>query len=89
MIRSKNHVADSILDMGDDFRLPDPNLLSHARVLYENIPPNSGLTVVVGASHFVGVVTQIITRAIGDRAHFICIDTTEEAQVLISQRRAK
>src|SRR4030067_825668 len=89
MVRSKNYVVDAIMVLGDDFKPPDPNLLTHARALYSDIPPNNGVTVVVGASHFVQTVIRIITRAVGNKAHFACANAVEEARALIVQRRAK
>lgn len=89
MARSKGHVVDAIIVMGDDFKPPDANLLTHARSLYADIPPNTGMTVVVGASRFVKAVIGIITGAVGNKAHPACVNTIEEARALIVQRRKK
>ena len=89
MARSKKYVVDTIIVMGEGFRPPDANLLTHARSLYADIPPNTGLTVVVGANHFVKAVIGIITGAVGNKAHPACVATIEEARILIEQQRKK
>ncbi|MBN1312215.1 MAG: hypothetical protein JXB30_12420 [Anaerolineae bacterium] len=89
MVRSKEYVVHGIIVLGEDFRLPDASLLTQARSLYGNIPQNNGTTVVVGATHFIATVARILTRALGDRAHFAYANTVEEARALIDQRRAQ
>jgi hypothetical protein len=88
-IREKGYVVDTIYQLPGRIRLPGGSILSRLREVYATDPENSGMVVVIGASHLIETFVGVITAAMGGASRFRFVSSMDDALAEIEQARAK
>jgi hypothetical protein len=91
MMQSVSHTVDWISDLRASPNMPGENASSHVQALFNQMPPNAGMNVVVTrqASLFTISLLTSLVRIIGWNRGFAMATSMDQARELIQQRHSR
>jgi hypothetical protein len=91
MMQSVNHTVDWISDLRANPNMPGDNASSHVQALFNQMPPNAGMNVVVTrqACLFTISLLNSLVRIIGWNRGFALATSLDQASELIEQRHSR